>query len=214
MAFTRSPVRSRSGPPTSARLNRERATVGKPPFASTPSKVGASNHIELSVIDTRRLRAEAPQVRRRASHAAHELRVVLDPGLRSQKPAFSSAGAACKLCNPAGRSASFLAVVVANAVGCALGPLRECQPTRRLHSSKCAGAEATVHRPRARRGRSRRRAQRWSVRAHGSGFSLARSCDISCVPRDSAAASGPRPTCGRPAAAGNWDDLAVFTPCS
>ena len=138
----------------------------------------------------------------------------LDPGLRSQKAAFSSAGAACKLCNPAGRSASFLAVVVANAVGCALGPLRECQPTRRLHSSKCAGAEATVHRPRTRRGRSRRRAQRWSVRAHGSGFSLARSCDISCVPRDSAAASGPRPTCGRPAAAGNWDDLAVFTPCS
>ena len=38
---------------------RGRATVGKPTFASTPSKVGASNHIALPVTDTRRLRARS-----------------------------------------------------------------------------------------------------------------------------------------------------------
>ena len=143
MAFRRSPVRSRSGPPTFAPGTAVRELrFGKPTF-------------------TRRLPAVAPQARRRARLAflratvgkptlASGLRLVADFAADRERRLRSEP-------NPQWTSRQLLCSRPTNA-----------DQARRLSSSKPIRAEPTVRRPHARCERSPRGAQRRALRAHRS----------------------------------------------
>ena len=147
MAFRRSPVRSRSGPPTFAHDCRRRLPTIAPKarrracpcrepsygWQAQPSRLPRSKNRrptpQLPAKLTARLRAEAPQARTRPRMVRTGLG---RPDSRAEiaETAILFTGAACKLCNPLVCSASCLAVIIRRMpLGCPLASPRECQPS-------------------------------------------------------------------------------------